>query len=154
MIFVHKNRRSVRDRLLTGGCMVHCCQKGCERMLIGICTQTEDVFRDGLDLFAARYQYNLNCEYFTWREDLLYRMKGQQFDVIFVGLKGAIGMETVIGVRDMDTQVPLVWISSEKEFISQSYRLNTTMFLVWPVEPEQVCDAMLRCMERHIHEYS
>ena len=54
-------------------------------------------------------------------------------NLIIVLSNGANGMERVITARNIYPDVPLFWISDDKDFGAQSYRLQCNYFMVKPI---------------------
>lgn len=106
----------------------------------------EILFRHSVERFARREGRSPAVECFARREELLYRLRRGNCDAVVVALPGALGMESAIGVRGLDARVPLVWVSDDEGFGMQSYRLRTRMFLRFPVEEEQMAQALERCV--------
>ena len=64
--------------------------------------------------------------------------------VIFVLCDGAYGMEGVIAARNLYPQIPVVWISNDKGFGIQSYRLGCTFFSDKPLTEKKIAIALSR----------
>jgi two-component SAPR family response regulator len=88
-----------------------------------------------------------DTDWYCRREDLLYGMRRVKYSIVVISLAGALGMEAAIGAREENSAVPIVWVSDEDAFALQSYRLHIKMFLVLPVTPQRICEALCRCME-------
>lgn len=59
-------------------------------------------------------------------------------NLIVVLCNGASGMERVITARNICADTPLFWISDDKDFGAQSYRLHCSYFMVKPVTVEKL----------------
>lgn len=113
---------------------------------LGLCTEEQwPVLVRGAELFGEQTGLNLALEHFLRREDLLYRLREGRCDTAIVALPGALGMESVLGVRGLNRHLPLIWISDDEVFAMQSYRLGVQMFLRFPVTSKEVAGAMARC---------
>lgn len=55
------------------------------------------------------------------------------FDVILVAADGAAGREGVIAAKNLCPETPVCWLSDDKEFGTQSYRLECAYFGVKPI---------------------
>lgn len=76
---------------------------------------------------------------------------------VFILIDGAIGMEGVIAVRNFCPQCPVAWISNDKGFGIQSYRLGCTFFAEKPLTKKKVAIALERivqknCDDTHVDE--
>ncbi|MEG0382954.1 MAG: hypothetical protein RR514_07050 [Christensenella sp.] len=116
---------------------------------IAVCTEGQiyENITNGIHLFEEEINRVAETDVFLQREELLYGMRKKKYDIIIVDFAGALGMEAVIGARDEDGRVSIIWISDEEFFALQSYRMQTAMFLVKPVTAEQVKDALCRCTQ-------
>lgn len=70
------------------------------------------------------------------------------YDVIFVMADNAGGMEGVIAAQTIDSEVPIVWFTNDKNFVAQSYRLGVAYFSVKPIDEKQVRLALQRCQQK------
>ena len=120
-----------------------------KQVQIAVCTEKNICQEIAAGITDAQKEANicLETDWFFNREDLLYGMRRRKYEIVLVAVKGALGMETAIGAREESPSVPLVWISDEDAFALQSYRLKIKIFLVMPVTPDGICDAIMRCME-------
>ncbi|MEA4853240.1 MAG: hypothetical protein VB082_03055 [Christensenella sp.] len=120
-----------------------------EQLQIAVCTEKKmtEKISEGIGALKQSSGVRIKTDWFYRREDLLYGMRRSKYAIVLIALTGALGMEAAIGAREENAAVPLIWISDEEAFALQSYRLQTKMFLVWPVSTQQICDAFLRCME-------
>lgn len=76
---------------------------------------------------------------------------------VFILIDGAIGMEGVIAVRNFCPQCPVAWISNDKGFGIQSYRLGCAYFAEKPLTKKKIAIALERivrmnCDHTHIDE--
>ena len=62
----------------------------------------------------------------------------------FILIDGATGMEGVIAVRNFYPQCSIVWISNDKGFGIQSYRLGCAFFAEKPITKEKIAIALER----------
>ncbi|MBC8546554.1 hypothetical protein H8711_06350 [Clostridiaceae bacterium NSJ-31] len=119
-----------------------------ERLYIAVCTdRCGDIIQQGAMMFEAQTGRHTELEWYARCEDLLYRLRETRYSAVIVDIGGAQGMEIAIGARGIDEAVPLVWISDDEGFALQSYRLRAKLFLVRPVDAQQITEALLRCAE-------
>lgn len=69
---------------------------------------------------------------------------GKGCSLVFVFAHGARGMESVIAAKNVNADVPVVWISDDKDFAVQSYRLGVAYFGVHPITHHHVSSALQR----------
>lgn len=118
-------------------------------MRLAICATEEhvDAIKHGLQRYREQTGQVCAAEAFLRRDQLLYRMREAPFDAVFLAMPGALGMETALSVRGLHSAIPLVWASDQREFVPQSYRIRTSMFLLTPLTPTSVVEALLRLDE-------
>lgn len=109
------------------------------------CGKDREVIQETLLDWAEDTGHGLSLKFYGCREALLRGMKNTWFDAVFLSLPGVDGMEAAIGVHGQNPYMPLVWVSDDKLLAIQSYRLRARLFLLSPVEPEQVLDGLERC---------
>lgn len=57
-----------------------------------------------------------------------------KYDIVFITVDGAEGMEGVMASRSLEPETPVVWISDDKGFGAQSHRLGCTFFSPKPLD--------------------
>lgn len=77
-------------------------------------------------------------------EALLQGFEKGLYDLVFmdVFMYELNGVETVERIRDIDTQVVIVFTTTSEDFTRESYRLNAYKYLVKPLVAEDVQDAL------------
>ena len=81
-------------------------------------------------------------------DEFLELMQNESWDLIFVTMDNAAGMEGVIAVKNVHPQMPVIWFSNDRNFVAQSYRLGVNYFSVKPIEEKIVNLALERCQGR------
>ncbi len=66
-------------------------------------------------------------------------------DFVFVTMDNAAGMEGVIAAKKMYAELPVVWISNDRDFAAQAYRLNAACFAVKPLSEEKIYRILKHC---------
>jgi hypothetical protein len=74
-------------------------------------------------------QYKYTDDY----DDFLSYLSEEEPQAVFILADGAIGMEGVIAVKNFYPMCPVVWISNDKGFGIQSYRLGCVFFAEKPL---------------------
>lgn len=69
--------------------------------------------------------------------------------IVFILTDGATGMEGVIAVRNFHPRCPVVWISNDKGFGIQSYRLGCAFFAEKPLTKKKIAIALERIAQAH-----
>lgn len=75
-------------------------------------------------------------------------LKTVEYEMVFVMVDNAAGMEGVIAVQNLHPNTPIIWFSNDKNFVAQSYRLGVTYFSVKPINDKILNLALRRCQRR------
>ena len=86
-------------------------------------------------------------------EEFLILLERTDYDLVFVAMDSATGMEGVIAVKNLQPHTPVIWISNDKNFVAQSYRLGVAYFSVKPIEERMIGLALKRCHRREEYLY-
>ena len=84
---------------------------------------------------------------FTDRNAFLEDIREHACDTVIVSWNGAEGMETVRSVREYNEEVPLVWMSEDKDFACTGYRFHIASFVKKPASKEEIRAIPRRCLE-------
>ena len=86
-------------------------------------------------------------------DEFLVLLEKTDYDLVFVMMDNAAGMEGVIAVKNLRPHVPVIWFSNDRNFVAQSYRLGVTYFSVKPIEERIMRLALRRCQRREEYLY-
>ena len=86
-------------------------------------------------------------------DEFLTFLERTDYELVFVAMDSATGMEGVIAVKNLQPHTPVIWISNDKNFVAQSYRLGVTYFSVKPIEERIIGLALKRCQRREEYLY-
>lgn len=88
-----------------------------------------------LDEYKNIRGLSIDCQVFESGVDLLFYMKGGEYDIIFLDIimAGMNGIETAREIRDLDKNVKLGFLSSSSEFAVDSYSVRAGFYLLKPV---------------------
>ncbi|MBQ8803955.1 MAG: response regulator [Tyzzerella sp.] len=81
-------------------------------------------------------------------DTFLKMLKSNEYEMVFVMMDNAAGMEGVIAVQNLHPDTPVIWFSNDKNFVAQSYRLGVTYFSVKPISDKILSLALGRCQRR------
>lgn len=81
-------------------------------------------------------------------DEFVDNLQSDEPDLIFVTMDNAAGMEGVIAVKNLYPDTPVVWLSNDKNFVAQSYRLGVDYFSVKPIDEKMMNLAITRCQRR------
>jgi DNA-binding LytR/AlgR family response regulator len=87
---------------------------------------------------------NYQLETFSSGEALLEDFEKDKYDLIFLDVYMAelTGVQTAEQIREIDTQVVIVFTTTSDDFTREGYRLNAYKYLLKPVVREDVDDAL------------
>lgn len=91
------------------------------------------------------YLNDFELHIYTHMEQLIPALIERIPDAVFVLMENAAGMEGVIAVKKVDSELPVAWFSNDRDFAPQAYRLNTEYFATLPASREKVTAALRRC---------
>ena len=81
-------------------------------------------------------------------DNYLAMLRMQSYDIVFILMDNAAGMEGVIAAKNVQPDVSIVWFSNDKNFVAQSYRLGVTYFAVKPIDEKIVRLALEKCQRK------
>ncbi len=120
--------------------------------IAGYCKEEyEDVFRKGIEQFSRRTGrplYSLLCQ--DGEAFLTILEKETPWDMVIVSIPGAMGMEAVISVRELEPEIPLIWCSDDQGFGVESYRQRCSLFMGFPEKEEDIVNALHRCLKEEV----
>lgn len=85
-------------------------------------------------------------------EELLRAMPGHSFDFVFLDIKmpGMSGMELAHKIREINKQLPIVFITSEMEFALEGYEVQAADYILKPYSSERVFRVLDRILKSRI----
>ncbi len=83
--------------------------------------------------------------FYTLYDDFLTELPTIGCDVIIVAQEGAIGMESARAAKILLPSIPLVWLSNDKGFGPESYRIGCTFFSHSPITEKNIFNALDKC---------
>lgn len=90
----------------------------------------------------------INYSYTDDYDTFLKLLRSAEYEMVFVMMDNAAGMEGVIAVQNLHPYTPVIWFSNDKNFVAQSYRLGVTYFAVKPIDEKILKLALGRCQRR------
>lgn len=86
---------------------------------------------------------------YTDMQEFVYSFKdkrdsGAQYDMVFLCADDITGIETAHNVREMDKNCPIFLVSSVDYFSMEAFRLHALDYLIKPVSPERIGQAVSR----------
>ena len=112
-------------------------------MKIAICDD-EVHFMDALcpllEQWARERGIKLMIHQFTNGDDLIAAHQSECMDLIFLDIIMPLlsGIDTAREFRNMNQNVPIVFLTSSREFAFNSYEVKAFNYLIKPVDPEKI----------------
>lgn len=108
-------------------------------MRIAVCDDDEQElahFSELMTKYQASRGISFNCCYFHTGTDLLWNMKGGEYDLVLLDalMPGVNGIETAKELRELDKNVKIVFVSVSAEFALESYSVGAYYYLLKPVD--------------------
>lgn len=90
----------------------------------------------------SKITYQLEC--FSSGEALLEDFEKDKYDLIFldVYMGELTGVQTAERIRELDTQVVIIFTTTSDDFTREGYRLNAYKYLLKPVAQDDIFDAL------------
>jgi DNA-binding LytR/AlgR family response regulator len=90
----------------------------------------------------SKINYQLEC--FPTGESMLEDFEKDKYDLIFldVYMGELTGVQTAEQIRELDTQVVIIFTTTSDDFTREGYRLNAYKYLLKPVAQEDILDAL------------
>lgn len=125
---------------------------------IAICDDEEKYVEDTASLlkkYSGKTSMNIDIEKYIDGNKILDKVKAStKFDIIFLDIEmdNINGIELAERIREIDTQVPIVYITSYEDYWKQAYRVHAFQFVVKPIEETEifaVMDDYIEIYKRH-----
>ena len=117
---------------------------------IAIC---DDFSTDSQRLISILKTKDSFCECRTYAsgEELLWDFEnGRHFDILFIDIfmNGMNGIDVAKRIRDTDSDVILIFVSSSNDFYRESYDLYAFHYLLKPVSEDKLIEVYCRALDR------
>ena len=116
-------------------------------MHIAICDDNMDELSRVVSLledYSRNRDSSITYETFNSALDLLETMKVRQFDLLLLDIlmPGITGMDAAKEIRSSDSDVPIIFLTSSREFAVESYRVGAKDYIMKPVSRDEVFAAI------------
>lgn len=106
----------------------------------------EKIFRDTLKKSLNKYssEYELTFLYFEYSDGISMLSDNISYDLIFMDykMKNMNGINVISALRERNNNTTVIFISSYKEMVFESMKVQTYRFLVKPLENEKLFEAL------------
>lgn len=114
-------------------------------MKIAICDD-ESLFRRELkhSLNSYSLEYGLTFLYYEYSDGISMLSDNISYDLIFMDykMKNMNGINVISALRERNDNTPVIFISSYKEMVFESMKVQTYRFLVKPLDNEKLYEAL------------
>lgn len=122
---------------------------------IAICEDTQADMEEAcrhIRQYGARHNLPLQLHCFSTGEALLETLQKGQYQIVFmdVFLGRQSGVEVSRRIAAIDPDASLVFLTISPEYALEGYEVNAVHYLIKPVNPEKVAQAMERCEQKLI----
>lgn len=116
-------------------------------MKIAICDDemaVSEVTKSLLQQWAIHHSVTLSIRCYDNGDDLILAQKSECFDLIFLDVLMPLlnGIDTAKDLRRQNQNVPIIFLTSSKEFAFDSYEVKAFQYLLKPVSPNQLWSVM------------
>ena len=116
-------------------------------MKIAICDDevaVSEVTKSLLQQWAIHQSVSLSVHCYENGDDLILAQKNECFDLIFLDVLMPLlnGIDTAKELRRQNQNVPIIFLTSSKEFAFDSYEVKALQYLLKPVSPNQLWSIM------------
>lgn len=116
-------------------------------MKIAICDDevaVSEVTKSLLQQWAIHQSISLSVQCYENGDDLILAQKSECFDLIFLDVLMPLlnGIDTAKELRRQNQNVPIIFLTSSKEFAFDSYEVKALQYLLKPVSPNQLWSIM------------
>lgn len=93
-----------------------------------------------LEKYRSARGIPVTYETFCSATELLETMQQRQFDLLFLDIimPGLTGMEAAEEIRLSNEQIPIIFLTSSREFAVESYRVSAENYILKPAQEEEI----------------
>lgn len=118
-------------------------------MNIAICDDSKEqlnVITKMIDRYTAPQEDIIRYDVYENALDLLSKLPSQHYDVLLLDIlmPGFNGMEAARDIRQINEEIPIIFLTSSPEFAVESYRVRAFDYLIKPVEEKELFQSLNR----------
>lgn len=117
-------------------------------MYIGICEDEEiqlNYLQKHITTYCERAGEVLKMECFSGAEELLFKYEQDlPFDCLLLDIRmGKMdGMELAVKIRQRDRQLPIIFVTGDKDAVFDGYKVGAVRYLLKPIKDEELAEAL------------
>lgn len=116
------------------------------------CREDADLLIECISRYDVGKQAGLNISYFKSGEELLDKLKRNDFgaDMIFLDIimDGCDGIETARMLREFDKKIPIVYLTTSRDFAIDSYEVEAAGYLLKPFDEERIIGHLDKVLDK------
>jgi len=107
-----------------------------------------------LEDYRREIDGSVTYETFTGALDLLETMRKRRFDLLLLDIlmPGITGMDAAKEIRNSDTEIPIIFLTSSREFAVESYRVEANDYILKPARKEEIFPSISKQLARYKRE--
>lgn len=119
-----------------------------KRIRIGICEDDPvqlKYLKQEVESYYRKQEYEAVTEAFGSAEELLFQYpSGLPFHCLLldIGLKKMDGVSLAKQIRNQDKELPIIFITGERDYVLEGYKVGAIRFLLKPYKPEDLSEAL------------
>jgi DNA-binding LytR/AlgR family response regulator len=93
-----------------------------------------------LEDYRREHNNSITYETFHSATELLETIKSKNFDLFILDIlmPGITGMEAAKEIRSSDSEIPIIFLTSSREFAVESYRVNAADYILKPARKDEL----------------
>ncbi len=97
---------------------------------------------------------SVTYEAFHSATELLETLNNRQFDLLLLDIlmPGVTGMEAAKEIRRSDHDLPIIFLTSSREFAVESYRVNAEDYIMKPARKDEIFPSLDKQLIKYTHE--
>ena len=134
---------------------IHCL--GEKFMHIAVCDDNiEELTRIAIILENYRNELDSTVTYetFTNALDLIETMRTRRFDLLLLDIlmPGITGIDAAKEIRGKGSEIPIIFLTSSREFAVESYRVEANDYILKPVRKEEIFPSITKLLAKYNKE--
>lgn len=107
-----------------------------------------------LEDYRRKRNYSITYEAFHSATELLETMRERRFDLLLLDIlmPGVTGIDAAKEIRHSDSKIPIIFLTSSREFAVESYRVSAEDYIIKPAREDEIFPALDKQIARLAQE--